>query len=180
MGKGDAFLEQNDPTRAIEHFEEGKEIILQMGMDSYTTDRLTANMNFRIARAKTKLPGVDKESAFETVLQHQMHIFELSKDAYGERDCRTLNRGLRLADTLVDLERFDEARPLLESLYRASHQLHGRDHHLTKKIGKMLQKEVLGSATMSSVSPSNEPSSAWLLSITVAFVLAGLGYFFDM
>jgi predicted GTPase len=96
-----AFVLENDPTRAIELFEEGREIMLEMGINS--DDGSVFGVDALIAQAKTCIPGADKEAAFETVLQHRMHIFELSKDTCGEGDCRTLSRGLFLADTLIEL-----------------------------------------------------------------------------
>jgi hypothetical protein len=126
------ILLDNDPANAIQHFEKSKDTALQMG---YTSDRAAVlHTDVLIAEGKVKLPDVDKKEALENLCQQQRHLFTVSKDELGEGDSGTLHVGTDLSSTLIKLERFDEAKNILRSLYLKSCQVHGRDHPDTKNI----------------------------------------------
>jgi hypothetical protein len=136
VDKGQTLL-QSDPSDAIECFEKAKEICRQL---VYASDyEMVLKADVLIAKAKAKLPGVDKKEALENLLQQQQHFFTALNDMYGEEDSETLCVGRDLSQTLIELEQFDEAEHLLMSLHRAYGQVHGRYHPYTKSTEEILQ-----------------------------------------
>ncbi|KAL3791971.1 hypothetical protein ACHAWO_011226 [Cyclotella atomus] len=93
---------------------QGKEILLKLGYIS--DDILVLEVNALITESSVKLPGLDKKQHWQT---------SCSTTEYGGDDNRTLGRGFNLAETLIAMKQFDQAKTLLDSLYKSACRVHG-------------------------------------------------------
>jgi hypothetical protein len=157
LGKGQT-LPRNDPVCAIEHFEKGRGVLLQMGCSCY--DILMLEANILIKSKKLKLLDHTRNKALKSILRQQKRLREIFKAEAGEDHSSSLGRGLNLAKTLMVMEQFSQARDLLESLYKISCRAHGPDHGNTKCIEKMMIKVVM---QCQSIENFKTIEKAWLL-----------------
>ena len=138
---GNIALHQGDPQRAIENYLCSKNLLLENGLrqqDSFKMMRVDVG----IAEAKGMLCGgwSESKSSTEEILVLRKKIYE---DAKKKDKSLTVicNTGLNLADVLMDLDRFEEAKELLLlDLYPRSKQVNGPTHPITLKIEEHLRR----------------------------------------